>query len=197
MRTTTVMLAGVGGQGTILAADILAKTAVAAGLDVKLSEVHGMAQRGGSVDTAVRFGEHVASPITDPGCADHLVAFEMIEAARQVRFVKPEGRLLVNSRIIDPLPVLIGDVERPAGVEEALAEHGAVFIDAEELACEAGSPKSANIVLLGALSTGLDFPEELWTDVIARRVPRASIEFNLRAFDLGRIACGEGGACLV
>ena len=195
--TITVMLAGVGGQGTILAADVLAKTAVAAGLDVKLSEVHGMAQRGGSVDTAVRFGESVASPITDPGCADHLVAFEMIEAARQLPYVKPGGRLLVNSRIIDPLPVLIGDTEPPTGVEEALVDAGAIFMDAEELACEAGSPKSANIVLLGALSTGLEFPMELWTGVISARVPAASVEFNLRAFELGRRACGEGGACLV
>jgi indolepyruvate ferredoxin oxidoreductase, beta subunit len=195
--TVTVVLAGVGGQGTILAADVLAKTAVAAGLDVKLSEVHGMAQRGGSVDTAVRFGEEVASPITDPGCADHLVAFEMIEAARQLRFVKPGGRLLVNSRTIDPLPVLIGDLESPEGVEEALVAEGAIFIDAEELACEAGSPKSANIVLLGALSTGLAFPVDLWTQVITGRVPAASVEFNLRAFELGRRACGEGGACLL
>lgn len=196
-QVVTVMLAGVGGQGTILAADVLAKTAVAAGLDVKLSEVHGMAQRGGSVDTVVRFGEAVASPLTDPGGADHLVAFEMIEAARQVPFVKPDGRLLVNTRFIDPLPVLIGDLEPPTGVEEALVAQGAIFIDAEELACEAGSPKSANIVLLGALSTGLDFPVELWADVITTRVPAASIEFNLRAFELGRRACGEGGACLL
>lgn len=195
--TVTVMLAGVGGQGTILAADVLARTAVAAGLDVKLSEVHGMAQRGGSVDTVVRFGESVASPITDPGFADHLVAFEMIEAARQLPFVKPGGRLLVNSRVIDPLPVLIGDLEPPTGVEDVLVAEGAIFIDAEELACEAGSPKSANIVLLGALSTGLEFPLELWIEVMAGRVPQGTVEFNLRAFELGRDACGEGGACLV
>lgn len=194
---TTVMLAGVGGQGTILAADVLAKTALAAGLDVKLSEVHGMAQRGGSVDTVVRFGDDVASPVTDLGCADHLVAFEMVEAARQLPYLRPGGRLLVNSRIMDPLPVLIGDLPAPAGVEEALVAEGAVFIDAEQLACEAGSPKSANVVLLGALSTGLQFSQELWTEVIGGRVPAASLEFNLRAFELGRRACGEGGACLV
>lgn len=196
-QTVTVMLAGVGGQGTILAADVLARTAVAAGLDVKLSEVHGMAQRGGSVDTVVRFGDNIASPITDYGRADHLVAFEMIEAARQIPYLRPGGRLLVNSRTIDPLPVLIGDLEPPIGVEAALVNEGAIFIDAEELACEAGSPKSANIVLLGALSTGLHFPLELWVDVITHRVPPATVEFNLRAFELGRRACGEGGACLV
>lgn len=194
--TTTVMLAGVGGQGTILAADVLAKTAVAAGLDVKLSEVHGMAQRGGSVDTVVRFGRVVAAPVTDHGCADHLVAFEMVEAARQLPYLRPGGRLLVNSRIIDPLPVLIGDLAAPTGVEESLVAEGAIFLDAEQLACEAGSPKSANVVLLGALSTGLEFPKDLWAEVIGARVPAASLEFNLRAFDLGRRACGEGGACL-
>jgi len=196
-ETVTVMLAGVGGQGTILAADVLAKTVLSAGHDVKLSEVHGMAQRGGSVDTVVRFGERVHSPITDHGCADHLVAFEMIEAARSLPFLKPSGRLLVNSRVIDPLPVLIGDLERTEGIEEVLVSEGAIFVDAEELACEAGNPKSANIVLLGALSTGLPFGRETWVEVIAGRVPPSTVEVNLRAFDLGRHACGEKGECLV
>lgn len=193
----TVMLAGVGGQGTILAADVLAKTARAAGLDVKLSEVHGMAQRGGSVDTVVRFGERVHAPITDYGYADHLVAFEMIEAARRLPYLRPGGRLLVNTRVIDPMPVLIGDLPKTEGVEELLGGEGAVFIDAEELACETGSPKSANIVLLGALSTGLTFDRGLWVEVIGGRVPPATIDANLRAFDLGRRASGEGGECLL
>lgn len=192
MSTTTVLLAGVGGQGTILAADVLAKVAAAAGLDVKLSEVHGMAQRGGSVDTTVRFGDEVHSPITDPGHADHLVAFELIEAARALPYVKPGGRLLVNNRTIDPLPVLTGAVAAPEGLEGLLQDQGAVFLDAEELACEAGSPKSANIVLLGALSTGLEFSEELWREIISGRVPPKTVEVNLRAFELGRDACIEG-----
>ena len=194
MTATTVMLCGVGGQGTILAADVLAKTAAAAGLQVKLSEVHGMAQRGGSVDTVVRFGDEVFAPITDPGGADHLVAFEMIEAARRVHFLKPEGRLLVNSRVIEPLPVLIGAVPPASGIESLLDDQGAIFIDAEALACEAGSPKSANIVLMGALSTGLGFDVGLWRDVISNRVPPKTLESNLRAFDLGREAC-ERGVC--
>jgi len=192
--TTTVMLCGVGGQGTILAADVLAKTAAADGLEVKLSEVHGMAQRGGSVDTVVRFGDEVFAPITDPGGADHLVAFELTEAARRLHFLKPEGRLLVNSRVIEPLPVLIGAVPAAEGLELLLDDEGAIFIDAEALACEAGSPKSANIVLMGALSTGLGFPVELWRDVIAARVPPKTLDANLRAFELGREAC-ERGAC--
>jgi indolepyruvate ferredoxin oxidoreductase beta subunit len=189
------MLAGVGGQGTILAADVLAKVAAKAGHDVKLSEVHGMAQRGGSVDTVVRFGERVFSPLTDPGCADHLVAFELIEAARRLEYVKPGGRLLVNTRVIDPLPVLIGAVPSPGGLEGRLADEGAVFLDAEALACESGSPKSANIVLLGALSVGLDFDETLWREVIVDRVPPKTVDVNLRAFELGRSIC-EKGECM-
>jgi indolepyruvate ferredoxin oxidoreductase beta subunit len=194
MSVTTVVLAGVGGQGTILAADVLAKVAVAAGHDVKLSEVHGMAQRGGSVDTVVRFGERVLSPIVDRGMADHLVAFEVTEAARCLTFVRPDGRLLVNARVIDPLPVLIGDLPAPEGLDVRLEAEGAIFLDAEELACEAGSPKSANVVLLGALSVGLPFGVEAWRDVITSRVPAPTVDVNLRAFELGREAC-EKGAC--
>jgi indolepyruvate ferredoxin oxidoreductase, beta subunit len=192
VTTSTVMLCGVGGQGTILAADVLAKTAASAGLEVKLSEVHGMAQRGGSVDTIVRFGEEVFAPITDPGGADHLVAFEMTEAARSLHYLRPEGRLLVNTRVIQPLPVLIGAVEPASDLEALLESEGAIFIDAEALACEAGSPKAANIVLMGALSTGLGFPADSWREVIASRVPPKTLEANLRAFEFGRDACDRG-----
>jgi indolepyruvate ferredoxin oxidoreductase beta subunit len=190
------MLCGVGGQGTILAADLLAKVAAAEGLEVKLSEVHGMSQRGGSVDTVVRFGDEVLSPVTDPGMVDHLVGFEMIEAMRRVHCVKPEGRLLVNPRAINPLPVLTGELRAPRGLEAILEDEGAIFIDAEELACEAGSPKSANVVLMGALSIGLPFAEQSWRDVIAARVPGHTVESNLRAFELGRQACKEGECAL-
>jgi len=193
---TTVMLCGVGGQGTILAADLLAKVAAASGLDVKLSEVHGMSQRGGSVDTVVKFGERVFSPVTDPGMVDHLVAFEIIEAMRRVHFVKPEGRLLVNPSSIRPLPVLTGEMPPPHGLQAILEDEGAIFIDADELACEAGSPKSANVVLMGALSVGLDFGEDLWIEIIAKRVPPKTVEDNLRAFQLGREACQRGECAL-
>lgn len=192
MSYTTVMLCGVGGQGTILAADLLAKVAAGAGLQVKLSEVHGMSQRGGSVDTVVKFGSEVHSPVTDPGMVDHLVAFESIEAMRRIHFVRPEGRLLVNPSAIQPLPVLTGDLSAPTGLSAILAEEGAIFIDADELACEAGSPKSANVVLMGALSVGLPFDEELWKRVISARVPPKTVESNLRAFELGRQACQRG-----
>ncbi len=191
MSVTTVMLAGVGGQGTILAGDVLARVAVAEGLDVKLAEVHGMAQRGGSVDTVVRFGDTVLSPIVDVGGADHLVGFEMIEAARRLPFLSSTGRLLVSSRTMDPLPVLIGLAPPVTDLEGVLASEGAIFIDAEALACEAGDTRSANVVLLGALSVALDFAEETWRDVIERRVPARTVEINLRAFALGSEACKE------
>jgi indolepyruvate ferredoxin oxidoreductase beta subunit len=192
MGVTTVMLAGVGGQGTILAGDVLAKVAVAEGHEVKLSEVHGMAQRGGSVDTVVRFGEEVFSPVVDRGMADHLIAFEIIEGARALPYLRPDGRLVVNRRMVAPMPVLIGDLAAPEDLESALTAEGAVFLDAEALACEAGSPRSANVVLLGAASYGLPFAEETWMSVIEGRVPPKTVDANLRAFALGRDACAKG-----
>ncbi|MEL7667704.1 MAG: indolepyruvate oxidoreductase subunit beta [Actinomycetota bacterium] len=196
MSITTVVLAGVGGQGTILAGDVLAKVAVAEGHDVKLSEVHGMAQRGGSVETFVRFGAQVFSPVVDQGVADHLIAFEMTEAARTLRYLRPGGTLVVNRRVMASLPVLIGDVPAPDGLEAALSSEGAIFLDAEALACEAGSPRSANIVLMGAASYGLPFDTTTWERVIGERVPPKTVEANLRAFHLGRDACAEG-ACVL
>ena len=196
MGVTTVVLAGVGGQGTILAGDVLAKVAVAEGHDVKLSEVHGMAQRGGSVDTVVRFGDEVHSPVVDPGMADHLIAFEIIEGARTLQYLRPGGTFVVNRRMVAPLPVLIGDAPAPGGLEDALYAEGAIFLDAEALACQAGSPRSANVVLLGAASYGLPFAAETWTRVIEGRVPPATVEANLRAFALGRDACAEGVCAL-
>jgi indolepyruvate ferredoxin oxidoreductase, beta subunit len=188
---TTVLLVGVGGQGTILAGDVLARTAAAAGYDVKLSEVHGMSQRGGSVDTTVRFGERVFAPIVDPGGVDHLVAFEIIEAARWIGHLCPEGTLLVNRRTIQPLPVLTGAMSPPTGLAEALASQGAVFVDAEQVACDVGSPRSANLVLMGALSTSLPLPAETWRKVIEGRVPPKTIEANLAAFERGREAAAS------
>lgn len=192
MNVTSVMLVGVGGQGTILAADVLAKVAASAGLDVKLAEVHGMSQRGGGVDTIVRFGERVFSPTIDAGGADHLVAFELLEAARWLHYCKPGGRLVVNNRVIAPLPVLIGEESAPTGIEAALTYEGAVLLDADEIACEAGSPRSANVVLLGALSVGLPFAVSAWRDIIAARVPPKTVAANLAAFELGRAACQKG-----
>jgi indolepyruvate ferredoxin oxidoreductase beta subunit len=142
----------------------------------------------------VKFGDEVFSPVTDPGMVDHLVAFEIIEALRRIHYVRPDGRLLVNPRAIQPLPVLTGDAPVPHGLQAVLEDEGAIFIEADVLACEAGSPKSANVVLMGALSTGLPFSEETWREVIAGRVPPKTVDANIAAFELGRQAC-ERGAC--
>lgn len=183
--TTTVMLCGVGGQGTILAADILAKTAAQSGLDVKLSEIHGMAQRGGSVTTIVRFGEKVFAPVTDPGEVDALVSFEMLEALRYAHFVKRSGRFFVNSEVIEPLSVAVGTLKLELDPLQKLNELGAELVDASRIAQNVGSPKSANIVLMGALSQALPFEEDVWREVITKRVPPKTLAANLEAFDLG------------
>lgn len=185
-KATTVLLCGVGGQGTILAADILAHAALAAGEDVKLSEIHGMAQRGGAVSTVVRFGDHVASMVCDKGTADCVVSFETTEALRNVSNLKTGGYFLVADEAIKPLPVATGRAQMPEGARNKLSDLGAILIPANELAREAGSGKSANVVLLGALSTRLAFPLEAWEDVISNRVPPKTITANLTAFRAGR-----------
>ncbi|MGI6216496.1 MAG: indolepyruvate oxidoreductase subunit beta [Coriobacteriales bacterium] len=187
-KVTTVVLCGVGGQGTILAADILAKVAARAGLDVRLSEIHGMAQRGGSVITIVRFGEEVHSPVTDYGCADRIVSFEATEALRYLPYLAEDGKLLVNSAEIAPLPVLIGNAEMPGNTVEFLKGHGAVMIDSSAIAREVGNPRATNIVLLGALSKELNFDEATWEEVISKRVPPKTVESNIAAFHAGRAA---------
>lgn len=186
-KTTTVLLVGVGGQGTILAGDLLAKTAAASGYDVKISEIHGMSQRGGSVSTVVRFGDDVASMICDEGCADVIVSFEAIEALRARQFLAVGGgRLFVNDEVIEPVSVAIGTGSMSADIDGALAELGAVKVSAGRIAREAGSPKSTNVVLMGALSTALPFEAETWREVIAGRVPPKTVDANLAAFDAGR-----------
>ena len=186
MSTTTVLLCGVGGQGTILAGDLLAMTAMACGYDVKVSEIHGMAQRGGAVSTIVRFGEKVASPVTDPGCADRIVAFESTEALRNLQFLAPDGQLLVNDMAMEPLPVLTGVANMPADARGELVSLGATLIDASGIAKREGNPKGTNVVLMGALSALLPFSEEAWRDSISRRVPPKTVEANLASFAEGR-----------
>lgn len=184
--STTVLMVGVGGQGTILAADILAKVAHKSGLKVKLSEVHGMAQRGGSVSTIVKFGEEVFSPVTDPGAVDALVAFEILEAQRAAHYVKCGGSLYINDELIRPTLVAVGMQEIEGDPREDLKGLNPHFIPAQEIANELGSPRSSNIVLLGALSNALDFPLEVWIEVIENRVPPKTREANVLAFKKGR-----------
>lgn len=189
--TKTILLVGVGGQGTILAGNILAMTAAEAGLDVKVSEIHGMSQRGGSVSTIIRFGEHVDSMVCDPGCADVLVAFEAMEALRNQHYLKEGGTLFVNDETIIPVPVNIGVATMPQDVDGELDRIGAVRIDAGGIARAAGSPKSTNVALVGALSTALPFEVEEWRDAIRRRVPPKTIDANLEVFARGREAVSK------
>ena len=189
VNTTTIMLVGVGGQGTILAGDLLAKTAAMSGFDVKISEIHGMSQRGGSVSTVVRFGEDVASMVCDEGCADVVVSFEAIEALRSRQYLNCNGgRLFVNDEVIVPASVAIGNGSVPDDIDARLDELSCVRIPAGKIARDAGSPKSANVVLMGALSTVLPFSEKAWCDVIASRVPPKTVDANLIAFKAGREA---------
>ena len=185
-NATTVLLCGVGGQGTILAADLLAHAALEAGTSVKVSEIHGMAQRGGAVTTVVRFGDEVSSMVCDPGTADCVVSFETTEALRNLSFLAEDGYLLVADEAIKPLPVATGRASMPARARETLADRGATLIPAGELAREAGSAKSVNVVLLGALSTRLPFALEAWERIVADRVPPKTVEANLAAFRAGR-----------
>ena len=187
-RTLTVLLVGVGGQGTILAGSLLAMAAADAGLDVKVSEIHGMSQRGGSVSTVVRMGEKVESMVADPGCADVIVAFESVEALRAQDYLREGGKMFVNDEVIVPVSVAIGNFEMPEDIEAKLDELGAVRIPAGQIAREVGSPRSTNVVLVGALSTALPFSVKDWEDAISRRVPPKTVEANLEAFGQGRAA---------
>ena len=185
---TNILIAGVGGQGTILAGRIISLLALKSGYTVKVSEVHGMSQRGGCVLTQVRYGAEVHSPIIDPGEADILLAFEKLEALRMLPFVKPEGHVVVNTQELPPLPVLCGAMTYPTDIEQRLqnAHVDVTLLDAFTLALKAGSGKAVNTVLLGKLSQSLGFPFEDWLQAISEAVKPKFLELNLRAFHLGR-----------
>lgn len=186
-QVTSVILTGVGGQGTVLAGRILSRAAASLGKEVKVADLHGMAQRGGSVITHVRFGSKVYSPVISPGTADYLVAFEKLEACRCLPFLKRGGVLIVNNQEIPPLPVLIGAASYPQGVLEILDRHieKLVVVDALKKAKEAGSVKAVNMVLLGVLARYLSIPKESWEEAIISSVKSEFQEVNLRAFSLG------------
>jgi len=187
--TTNLLLAGVGGQGILLAGDLVAELALGAQLDVKKSEVHGMAQRGGAVVSHVRFGRKVYSPVIVEGEATHLVAFEQMEALRWIHMLESGGTLIVNQQRIIPS----GLTSYPEGVQEEIASRcpQAVFVNGASLAEKAGNARTTNIVLLGTLSRYLDFDRERWEHAIKRRVPERWLSANLEAFRLGR---GNGAA---
>ena len=190
METKNIMIVGVGGQGSLLASKLLGRILLGKGYDVKVSEVHGMSQRGGSVVTYVRFGEKVFSPVIDKGEADYIVSFELLEAARWSEYLRQGGKIITNTQKINPMPVITGAAVYPDALEEKMKAKGIIVdeIDALSLAEQAGSAKAVNIVLMGHLSLGFDFTLEEWMDAIEKSVPAKFLELNKKAFMLGREA---------
>ncbi len=191
METKNIMIVGVGGQGTLLASKLLGYVLLKQGYDVKVSEVHGMSQRGGSVVTYVRFGEKVYSPVIDKGEADVIISFEKLEALRWIEFLKKDGRIITNTQEVDPMPVITGAAQYPENIIEKMENAGAK-VDAKDflsLANEAGSSKAVNIALMGRLSTYFpEIPDDEWQKAIDALVPAKFIELNKKAFELGRNA---------
>ena len=186
MDSKNIMIVGVGGQGTLLTSRILGKLAVGAGYDVKLSEVHGMAQRGGSVVTFVRYGEQVAEPIVEEGQADVLIAFEKLEALRYLHFLKKDGVVVVNDWRIDPITVVTGAASYPEGIIERLKTERKTFVvEAMAEAKKLGTSKVFNVVVLGAAARHMTFSQEQWISVIESTVPPKTIEINKAAFEAG------------
>jgi indolepyruvate ferredoxin oxidoreductase beta subunit len=182
-----VLLVGVGGQGTILASKVLCAAAKTAGYDIKMSEIHGMAQRGGSVVTQVRLGEAVHSPLIEKGNADVILAFEQLEALRWLPYLKKGGKIIINKQIIAPVPVLAGLAEYPANVLEYIEEKapGALAIDALDKAVACGNAKAANVVLLGAMARSMPIPRETWEQALENTVPPKFLDVNKKAFAAG------------
>ena len=179
METKSIMIVGVGGQGTLLTSRILGRITTHAGFDVKLSEVHGMAQRGGSVVTFVRYGDKVNEPIVEEGCADVLIAFERLEALRYAHFLKPDGVLIVNDQRIDPMTVVTGAAEYPEGIIEDLSKkYKVISLDAMEEAKKLGNSRVFNTIIVGVAAKHMDFAKEDWLEVIEKTVPPKTIEIN-------------------
>lgn len=184
--TKNIMIVGVGGQGTLLTSRILGKLATRAGYDVKLSEVHGMAQRGGSVVTFVRYGDNVAKPIVEEGQADVLIAFERLEALRYIHFLKKDGSVIVNDWRIDPITVVTGVAQYPENIIRTLKEkRNTIVVEATEEAKKLGAPRTFNVIVLGAAAKYMGFDKEEWLDVIETTVPPKTIEINKKAFEIG------------
>ena len=184
--TKNIMIVGVGGQGTLLTSRIIGKVALDAGLDVKISEVHGMAQRGGSVVTFVRFGEKVNEPTVEEGQADVIIAFERLEALRYAHFLKKDGVLVVNDARIDPMTVVIGAKEYPENILENLKnEHTVYALDGAKAALELGNSKVLNSVILGYAANFIGFDKELWIDTVKKTVPQKTAKINEKAFCRG------------
>ena len=186
MNHVNIMIVGVGGQGTLLASRILGNAILSLGYDVKVSEVHGMSQRGGSVVTYVKYGEKVYSPVIDKGEADIILAFEQLEALRALPYLKTGGKMIANTQKINPMPVITGAATYPESIMETLAEKvDLTALDALSIAKEAGNTKAVNVVLMGVMASNTDIPYQTWVDSVRACVPAKFLDVNLRAFDAG------------
>lgn len=190
MSVKSILIVGVGGQGTLLASKLLGGALVASGHDVKVSEVHGMSQRGGSVVTYVRYadgGEKVMSPIINESEADVILSFELLEAARYLPYLKKGGVIVTNSQRINPMPVITGAAEYPEGIAGKIEAAGGrvITVDARAMAEESGSAKAVNVALLGVLSKQMDIPGEIWIETLRATIPAKFIDMNLNAFGMG------------
>ena len=189
MKTRSIMIVGVGGQGSLLASRIIGNVLLSQGFDVKVSEVHGMSQRGGSVVTYVKYGSEVCSPVVEKGEADIIISFEQLEAARYVSYLKKGGTIITNTQKISPMPVITGAAEYPNGIIDKIKAMGIniIAVDALSAAEKAGSARAVNVVLMGGLSKVLPGIElDAWKKAVEKCVPAKVIEINEKAFDLGR-----------
>lgn len=190
METKSIMIVGVGGQGSLLASRLLGNVLLSQGFDVKVSEVHGMSQRGGSVVTYVKYGEKVYSPVIEKGEADVIISFEELEAARYLPYLKKGGHIITSTQKIDPMPVITGAAEYPENIVKKIEEKGVkvTAVDALSLAEQAGNSKASNVVLMGVASKSTDFDVSVWHNAIKTCVPPKFLELNQKAFELGREA---------
>lgn len=190
METRSIMIVGVGGQGSLLASRLLGNVLLAKGFDVKVSEVHGMSQRGGSVVTYVRYGDEVCSPVIEKGEADVIISFELLESARWLPYLKKGGKLITSTQQLDPMPVITGAAQYPEDIAAKIKAMGiqVTAVDALGLAEKAGNAKASNVVLMGVVSAQTEFDEQLWQNAIEQCVPPKFLELNKKAFELGRNA---------
>jgi len=187
MSNKSIMIVGVGGQGTLLTSRILGDVAVSLGLDVKVSEVHGMSQRGGSVVTYVKMGEKIYSPIVEKNEADILLCFEQLEALRWIDYAKKDGAVIVNTQMIDPMPVIIGSAKYPENILEKIKENypNTITVPALEMAKACGSTKAVNVVMIGVLARRTGIDREIWLDAIRKNVKPQFVDMNIKAFNMG------------
>ena len=190
METRSIMIVGVGGQGSLLASRLLGNVLLAKGFEVKVSEVHGMSQRGGSVVTYVKYGDEVCSPVIEKGEADVIISFELLESARWLPYLKKGGKLITSTQQLDPMPVITGAAQYPRDIAAKIKEMGVevTAVDALGLAEQAGNAKASNVVLMGVVSAQTEFEEQLWQNAVEQCVPPKFLELNKKAFELGRNA---------